>query len=84
MVKASRLQANANAQQVPNHWQSITKGLTSLLQTMRANYVSSVLDINGEYVKAGLADLELWCCEEYAGLTWDKIMHITQVMGFLL
>ncbi|XP_057868018.2 myosin-9 isoform X2 [Cryptomeria japonica] len=115
MVKASRLQANANAQQVPNHWQSITKGLTSLLQTMRANYVSSVLVnkifiqifafinvqlfnslllrreccsfSNGEYVKAGLADLELWCCEateEYAGSAWDKLMHIRQAVGFLV
>ncbi|XP_059070090.1 myosin-17-like [Cryptomeria japonica] len=115
-VKAFRLQANGSAQEViPKHWQSITKCLTSLLQTMRANNVPSVLVnkifsqifafinlqlfnslllrreccsfSNGEYVKAGLADLELWCCEateEYAGSAWDKLMHIRQAVGFLV
>ncbi|GLJ41004.1 hypothetical protein SUGI_0848920 [Cryptomeria japonica] len=42
---------------------------------------------NGEYVKEGLADLELWCCEaieEYVGSTWDKLMHIRQAVGFLV
>ncbi|WJX40434.1 Myosin-6 [Trifolium repens] len=41
---------------------------------------------NGEYVKAGLAELELWCCqpkEEYAGTSWDEIKHIRQAVGFL-
>ncbi|XP_031503221.1 myosin-6-like isoform X2 [Nymphaea colorata] len=42
---------------------------------------------NGEYVKAGLAELELWCCqakEEYAGASWDELKHIRQAVGFLV
>ncbi|GAY40188.1 hypothetical protein CUMW_050120 [Citrus unshiu] len=42
---------------------------------------------NGEYVKAGLAELELWCCqakEEYAGSSWDELKHIRQAVGFLV
>ncbi|CAM8963239.1 unnamed protein product [Rhodiola kirilowii] len=42
---------------------------------------------NGEYVKAGLAELELWCCqatEEYAGSSWDELRHIRQAVGFLV
>ncbi|KAK9292270.1 hypothetical protein L1049_020234 [Liquidambar formosana] len=42
---------------------------------------------NGEYVKAGLADLELWCCqakEEYADSSWDELKHIRQAVGFLV
>ncbi|XP_077227543.1 myosin-6-like isoform X2 [Tasmannia lanceolata] len=42
---------------------------------------------NGEFVKAGLADLELWCCqakEEYAGSSWDELKHIRQAVGFLV
>ncbi|XP_052211459.1 myosin-6-like isoform X2 [Diospyros lotus] len=42
---------------------------------------------NGEYVKAGLAELELWCCqakEEYAGPAWDELKHIRQAVGFLV
>ncbi|XP_031110719.1 myosin-6-like [Ipomoea triloba] len=42
---------------------------------------------NGEYVKAGLAELELWCCqakEEYAGAAWDELKHIRQAVGFLV
>ncbi|KAK2979129.1 hypothetical protein RJ640_002575, partial [Escallonia rubra] len=41
---------------------------------------------NGEYVKAGIAELELWCCqakEEYAGSAWDELKHIRQAVGFL-
>ncbi|PNX83413.1 myosin-H heavy chain-like protein, partial [Trifolium pratense] len=41
---------------------------------------------NGEYVKAGLAELELWCCqakEEYAGSSWDELKHKRQAVGFL-
>ncbi|KAL6002148.1 hypothetical protein ACLOJK_037596 [Asimina triloba] len=42
---------------------------------------------NGEYVKAGLAELELWCCqvakEEFAGSSWDELKHIRQSVGFL-
>ncbi|KAI4329848.1 hypothetical protein MLD38_028188 [Melastoma candidum] len=42
---------------------------------------------NGEHVKAGLAELELWCCEtkeEYAGSSWDELKHIRQAVGFLV
>ncbi|CAM8928789.1 unnamed protein product [Rhodiola kirilowii] len=42
---------------------------------------------NGEYVKAGLAEMELWCCqatEEYAGSSWDELRHIRQAVGFLV
>jgi len=42
---------------------------------------------NGEYVKAGLAELEQWCIEatdEYAGSAWDELRHIRQAVGFLV
>ncbi|KAI4326405.1 hypothetical protein MLD38_031725 [Melastoma candidum] len=41
---------------------------------------------NGEHVKAGLAELELWCCEakECAGSSWDELKHIRQAVGFLV
>ncbi|XP_010540938.1 PREDICTED: myosin-14 isoform X2 [Tarenaya hassleriana] len=42
---------------------------------------------NGEYVKAGLAELELWCAqakEEYSGASWDELKHIRQAVGFLV
>ncbi|KAK9032137.1 hypothetical protein V6N11_056417 [Hibiscus sabdariffa] len=42
---------------------------------------------NGEYVKAGLAELEQWCSEateEYAGSAWDELKHIRQAIGFLV
>uniref|UniRef100_A0A803KPV9 Myosin XI n=1 Tax=Chenopodium quinoa TaxID=63459 RepID=A0A803KPV9_CHEQI len=42
---------------------------------------------NGEYVKAGLAELEHWCylaTEEYAGSAWDELKHIRQAIGFLV
>lgn len=42
---------------------------------------------NGEYVKAGLADLELWCAKakpEYAGTAWEELKHIRQAVGFLV
>ncbi|KAK3164631.1 hypothetical protein QOZ80_1AG0022100 [Eleusine coracana subsp. coracana] len=42
---------------------------------------------NGEYVKAGLAELEQWCIyatEEYAGLSWEELKHIRQAVGFLV
>nr|AKT94863.1 Myosin XI B isoform 2 [Populus tomentosa] len=41
---------------------------------------------NGEYVKAELAELELWCGhakEEYVGLYWDELKHTRQAVGFL-
>ncbi|KAK4585859.1 hypothetical protein RGQ29_023176 [Quercus rubra] len=42
---------------------------------------------NGEYVKSGLAELELWCgqaTEEYAGSSWDELKHVRQAVGFLV
>ncbi|CAL9036916.1 unnamed protein product [Musa banksii] len=42
---------------------------------------------NGEYVKAGLAELENWCyksTDEYAGSAWDELKHIRQAIGFLV
>ncbi|KGN66272.1 myosin-17 [Cucumis sativus] len=42
---------------------------------------------NGEYVKAGLSELEQWCSgatEEYAGSAWDELKHIRQAVGFLV
>ncbi|MQL80372.1 hypothetical protein Taro_012823 [Colocasia esculenta] len=41
---------------------------------------------NGEYVKAGLSDLELWCAKakEYAGPSWEELKHIRQAVGFLV
>ncbi|KAM0932706.1 putative myosin ATPase [Dioscorea sansibarensis] len=116
LVKGSRSQANAMAQQaLIAHWQSIVKSLTSYLKTMRANFVPpflvrkvftqifSFINVqlfnslllrreccsfsNGEYVKAGLAELERWCydaTEEYAGSAWEELKHIRQAVGFLV
>ncbi|XVE84813.1 hypothetical protein DITRI_Ditri17bG0042900 [Diplodiscus trichospermus] len=42
---------------------------------------------NGEFVKSGLAELELWCArakEEYAGSSWDELKHTRQAVGFLV
>ncbi|XP_051129852.1 myosin-6-like isoform X2 [Andrographis paniculata] len=41
---------------------------------------------NGEYVKEGLAELELWCkeTEEYAGSASDELIHVRQAVGFLV
>ncbi|KMT04856.1 hypothetical protein BVRB_7g170250 [Beta vulgaris subsp. vulgaris] len=42
---------------------------------------------NGEYVKAGLAELEQWChdaTEKYAGSAWEELKHIKQAVGFLV
>ncbi|XP_010937148.1 myosin-17 isoform X2 [Elaeis guineensis] len=116
LVKGSRSQANAMAQQaLIAHWQSIVKSLTNYLKTLRANYVPpflvrkvftqtfSFINVqlfnslllrreccsfsNGEYVKAGLAELERWCydaTEEYTGSAWDELKHIRQAVGFLV
>ncbi|XP_008808271.2 myosin-17-like isoform X2 [Phoenix dactylifera] len=116
LVKGSRSQANAMAQQaLIAHWQSIVKSLTNCLKILRANYVPpflvhkvftqtfSFINVqlfnslllrreccsfsNGEYVKAGLAELERWCydaTEEYAGSAWDELKHIRQAVGFLV
>ncbi|XP_056848469.1 myosin-9 [Raphanus sativus] len=42
---------------------------------------------NGEYVKAGLSELEHWCfkaTDEFAGSSWDELKHIRQAIGFLV
>ncbi|CAI5995861.1 unnamed protein product [Closterium sp. NIES-65] len=42
---------------------------------------------NGEYVKAGLAELERWIYEatdEYAGSAWEELRFIRQAVGFLV
>ncbi|XP_020581074.1 myosin-17-like [Phalaenopsis equestris] len=116
LVKGSRSQANAMAQQaLIAHWRSIVKSLDSYLKALKANYVPpflvrkvfiqifSFINVqlfnslllrreccsfsNGEYVKAGLSELEHWCCastEEYAGSAWDELKHIRQAVGFLV
>ncbi|KAK8956163.1 hypothetical protein KSP40_PGU012718 [Platanthera guangdongensis] len=116
LVKGSRLQANAEAQQaLIAHWQSIVKSLATYLKTLKTNYVPpflvrkvfiqifSFINVqlfnslllrreccsfsNGEYVKAGLAELEHWCyaaTEEYAGSAWEELKHIRQAVGFLV
>ncbi|TVU32616.1 hypothetical protein EJB05_24354 [Eragrostis curvula] len=83
LIKGSRSQANALSQQtLLGHWQNIVKMLTNYLNASKANYVFS----NGEYVKAGLAELEQWCreSEQYAGCSWDELAHIRQAVGFLV
>ncbi|KAL0426822.1 UNVERIFIED_CONTAM: Myosin-17 [Sesamum latifolium] len=84
-----RSQANAVAQQaLIAHWQSIVKSLNNYLKIMKANYVPAFLvRKQREYVKAGLAELEQWCCyatEEYVGSAWDELKHIRQAVGFLV
>ncbi|XP_058085299.1 myosin-12-like isoform X2 [Magnolia sinica] len=42
---------------------------------------------NGEYVKAGLQELEQWCfkaTDQFAGTSWDELRHIRQAVGFLV
>ncbi|GER57807.1 myosin family protein [Striga asiatica] len=42
---------------------------------------------NGEYVKAGLQELEHWCTkatDEYAGSSWEDLQHIRQAVAFLV
>ncbi|GMN64120.1 hypothetical protein TIFTF001_033197 [Ficus carica] len=41
---------------------------------------------NGEYLKAGLLELEHWCqkaTDELTGSSWDELHHIRQAVGFL-
>ncbi|KAF7824450.1 myosin-12 isoform X1 [Senna tora] len=42
---------------------------------------------NGEYLKAGLHELEQWCIkatDQFAGSSWDELKHIRQAVGFLV
>uniref|UniRef100_A0A804QTE4 Dilute domain-containing protein n=1 Tax=Zea mays TaxID=4577 RepID=A0A804QTE4_MAIZE len=77
------------------HWQSIIKILTNSLDVLKSNYLFNSLLLrreccsfsNGEYVKAGLDELEHWCfwlTEEYAGSAWDELKHIRQAVTLLI
>ncbi|RZB66393.1 Myosin-12 [Glycine soja] len=42
---------------------------------------------NGEYLKAGLHELEQWCLkatDQFAGSSWAELKHIRQAVGFLV
>ncbi|KAG6505647.1 hypothetical protein ZIOFF_038012 [Zingiber officinale] len=42
---------------------------------------------NGEHMKAGLVELELWCKKtkpEYIGSSWDELKHVRQAVDFLV
>ncbi|XP_057725408.1 myosin-12 isoform X1 [Arachis stenosperma] len=42
---------------------------------------------NGEYLKAGLHELELWCLkatDQFAGSSWHELKQIRQAVGFLV
>ncbi|XP_057451250.1 myosin-12 [Lotus japonicus] len=42
---------------------------------------------NGEYLKAGLHELELWCLkatDQFTGTSWDELKHIRQAVSFLV
>ncbi|OIW05358.1 hypothetical protein TanjilG_28823 [Lupinus angustifolius] len=42
---------------------------------------------NGEYLKAGLHELELWCLkatDKFAGSSWDELKYICQAVDFLV
>ncbi|XP_037496894.1 myosin-12 isoform X2 [Jatropha curcas] len=42
---------------------------------------------NGEYVKAGLQELDQWCIkasDQFAGTSWGELQHIRQAVGFLV
>ncbi|CAL5414333.1 unnamed protein product [Camellia sinensis] len=65
---SSRSVATTAAQQaLIAHWQGIVKSLGIFL---------NIRKVNGEYVKAGLAELEHWCS------AWDELKHIRQAIGF--
>ncbi|XP_024316983.1 myosin-8 isoform X2 [Brachypodium distachyon] len=71
----------------------IRKIFTQLFSFINAQLFNSLLVrheccsfSNGEYVKQGLAQLEVWCGEvkpEYAGSALDELRHIRQAVGFL-
>ncbi|CAB4292502.1 unnamed protein product [Prunus armeniaca] len=75
--------------------------LVQKLSTQTFSYInpsssSRVLHIsNGQYVKNGLAELELWCSlakergndlflSPYAGSSWDELKYVRQAVGFLV
>ncbi|XBJ16679.1 hypothetical protein VPH35_008259 [Triticum aestivum] len=72
----------------------IRKIFTQIFSFMNAQLFNSLLVrheccsfSNGEYVKQGLAQLEVWCGEvkpEYAGSALHELRHIRQAVGFLV
>ncbi|KAG6466304.1 hypothetical protein ZIOFF_075914 [Zingiber officinale] len=87
----------SNAQNSP--WQSIIDNLDNLLAVLQGNYVPEILIqnlllrreccsfSNGEYVKSGLDEMELWCNKlkpELVGSSSDELKHTKQAIGFLV
>ncbi|GAB4836038.1 hypothetical protein Ancab_000955 [Ancistrocladus abbreviatus] len=77
--------ANTAAQQaLIAHWQGIVKSLGNFLDTLQGNHVGALCSLllrreccsfsNGEYVKAGLAELETWCYK-----ATDEVLTIQQL-----
>ncbi|TKY45470.1 Myosin-11 protein [Spatholobus suberectus] len=96
---SSRSVANTEAQKdLIAHWQVppflVRKVFTQIFSFINVQLFNSLLlrreccsFSNGEYVKAGLAELEDWsykATDEYAGSAWDELKHIGQAIGFLV
>jgi myosin-5 len=92
------------------HWQSIIESLSTLLNTLKENFVPPVLVqkiftqtfsyinvqlfnslllrrecctfSNGEYVKAGLAEMEQWCCQAKEEVNFWVFLIIVFLVGF--
>ncbi|KAL0732301.1 hypothetical protein Bca4012_008510 [Brassica carinata] len=61
--------------------------LIQKIHTQTFSFINvQLFNSNGEFVKSGLAELELWCGQvnEYAGPSWDELKHIRQAVGFLV
>ncbi|KVI07409.1 Dil domain-containing protein [Cynara cardunculus var. scolymus] len=101
LVKGASRSVNSAAQQaLIAHWQGIVppflvrKIFTQIFSFINVQLFNSLLlrreccsFSNGEYVKAGLAELQRWCyhaTDEYAGSAWDELKHIRQAIGFLV
>ncbi|KAB2064988.1 hypothetical protein ES319_A09G059200v1 [Gossypium barbadense] len=72
------------------HWQRIIESLNKHLSTLKEIFFLVRRECctfsNGQYVKYGLAELELWCAqvtEEYAGSSWGELKHTRQAVAFL-
>ncbi|KAL2330949.1 hypothetical protein Fmac_018530 [Flemingia macrophylla] len=69
----------AKQQALHMHWKGIVDNL--LLRRECCSFS------NGEYLKAGLHELELWCLkatDQFSGSSWDELKHIRQAVGFLV
>ncbi|GLU08795.1 hypothetical protein SLE2022_256840 [Rubroshorea leprosula] len=70
------------------------KIFTQIFSTINVDLFNSLLlreefctFTNGEYVKSGLVELELWCgqaTEVYTGTSQDELKHTRQAIGFLV